>query len=48
MLKIAQEEYQRQLQEYLTNPLKKPKPDLNELIRKALAKWNFDETDSTN
>jgi len=34
MLKGAQEEYQRQLQEYLTKPLEKSQPDFKELIEK--------------
>lgn len=36
LLELAQEEYLRQLQEYLTNPIKKPEPNLKELIEKYL------------
>lgn len=36
LLRIAQEEYLRQLQEYLTNPVKKPNPTIIELIKKYL------------
>ena len=39
MLKAAQEEYQRQLQEYLTSPLKNTKPNFKELIEKALEEF---------